>query len=327
MVRPGKVGTRVGNLAHPGDLLISLAAAQALTVLYRCRLATADHLQALITPHAASSRYIRAELGKLERAGLVGAVRRRGAHRQRVWFLTRSGATAAEASPDIQPRPYRMTAPLAAGPLQAHALAVTDLLTALHVGGWAALEDCAVEVAHGPAGSPGTATGSARAMVITDAVIRLQPDAVAAGLPPVLFVELDRGTTSVHTLATKLAAYDAYRQHRPATRAAAGAPPSWRTRYSPGDRRTPFPLVLVVIDTPGPVALRRVEAVRRVLATQRPVEGLDEGELAVAVTTLGLLQRDGLAVQQMLPLNPHAPVRKVALTQLYAAVRPARYRY
>ncbi|WP_034488203.1 replication-relaxation family protein [Actinomadura oligospora] len=294
-----------------------------MATLYQCRMATAEQLRRVISPSSTSTRYVRAELGKLARAGLVGAVRRRGAPRTKVWFLTRAGAVATEASPEILARPYRMTAATAAGPLQGHALAVTELLTTLEAHDHAALLDCQVEVSHGQGNAQDPTGSSSRSMVITDAVIRLQPSAVDGGVPPVLFVELDRATTSAHRLADKLHAYDRYRRHRHAA-SRASSPSSWRTRYPTSERW--FPPVLVVITGPPQRAARRMDLVWNQLK-QTYGNGLSSGEVAVAAVSHAVLldrlaRPGGLTAPIWTPLNPHAPATPVALPDLHAAARP-----
>ncbi|RMI45294.1 hypothetical protein EBO15_10230 [Actinomadura harenae] len=297
-----------------------------LEALYVCRLATAEHLRLLVTPTTASSRYVRAELGKLARAGLVNAVQLRGRTRTKVWFLTRAGAAAAEASPAITARPHRMSAALAAGPLQFHALAVADVLMTLHAYRHASVLDCQVEVSHGQGNAQDPTGSSSRSMVITDAVIRPQPSAVEGGVPPVLFVELDRATTSSHRLADKLHAYDRYRQHRHAA-SRASSPSSWQTRY-PSSEYT-FPPVLVVITGPPERAGRRMDLVWNQLKQARRglLSGLDSGEVAVAgvshaVLLSHLARPGGLTAPIWTPLNPHAPATPVTLPNLHAAARP-----
>ncbi|MCP2340196.1 replication-relaxation family protein [Actinomadura rupiterrae] len=293
-------------------------------VLYQCRMATAEQLRRVITPNSASTRYVRAELGKLARAGLVGAVRRRGEPRTKVWFLTRAGAAATEASPEIVARPYRMTAATAAGPLQNHALAVTDLLTALSASGQAALLDCQVEVSHGQGNALDPTGVSGRSIVITDAVVRPLPAAVDQGVPPVLFVELDRATTSGLRLVDKLHAYDRYRLHQ-RTRSSASSSSVWKTRYH-GGYFSVFPPVLLVITGPPERAARRMALVRDLLWQHR-CSGLEGGDVAAAavsqVALLNHLERgEGLTAPIWIPLSPDAPAAPVALPDLHEAVRP-----
>ncbi|MEV5568692.1 replication-relaxation family protein [Spirillospora sp. NPDC052269] len=317
-------GTEGGDfLLDPAIGSISHGGAGAMLVLYQCRMATAEQLRRILTPTSTSSRYVRAELGKLARAGLVGAVRLRGRTQAKVWFLTRTGANAAEAASEITPRPYRMTAAKAAGPLQNHALAVTDVLAALQSSGQASLLDCRVEVSHGPGNAVDPTGLSSRSLVITDALIRTSPDMVDKGVPPVLFVEVDRSTMSAYRLADKLHAYARYRQHRHAS-SRASSPSSWSTRYPSSGYW--FPPVLVVITGPAERAARRMDLVRGLLEQSR-YSGLKSGEVAVAavphaVLLSHLVRAGDLTAPIWIPLNPHAPADPVALPYLHAAVQP-----
>jgi hypothetical protein len=230
---------------------------------------TTSQLQRLLTPDAASPRYLQRELGVLRAGGLVDCVAC-GSAGAAAWFVTEAGAVLAERSGQVVRRPYRMTPEHAAGPLRAHTLAVVETGIAFAAAARARGDTCGPldwipEVAH--------RMGAGRHL-ISDALVSYVTDDGQTRTQVQWFIELDRATMPVARLAAKLDQYAHYHQYRQPGRPQL---PAWRQRY----RR--FPRLLVVLDGPSENALdNRICDLAAAMAAGRTVRG--DRVIAVAAT-------------------------------------------
>jgi hypothetical protein len=249
--------------------------------LYQHRLLSTPQVRAIHAPDA-TPRHAQALLAGLERRGL--ARHARGRHGLKLWHLTRRGANAAEATGELDV-PRRLLSPeQAAGPLQAHTLAVNDvgiafMRAARQRGDEFGALSWRREVAHiaGPArGRRGVD------LVIADALLTYllaEEDGLSLEYR---FVELDRATLPLDRLAAKLARYARLERHFPR----GAREPGWRNHYPT------FPGVLVVLaNRPRRLLERRREAV---IGLYEADPELDRGaELAVSVCLLDDLTEHG----------------------------------
>jgi hypothetical protein len=181
-------------------------------------------------------RWSQRVMARIERAGLLAHARTPTAP-QRLWFATDAGARAAREAGAMEGNPRLFSADEIAGPLQAHTAAVNDaaisfLRVARERGDDFGPLSWRQEVAH-PLSVGGR--GRSRRTLFADAVLtylRLTDDEV---LIEQRFLELDRATMSVDSLAAELGRYARL------YRATDGARPIWRTRYPS------FPPVLCVL--------------------------------------------------------------------------------
>ncbi|WP_159942549.1 MULTISPECIES: replication-relaxation family protein [unclassified Nocardiopsis] len=240
---------------------VGTASHEALNILYQHRLATTGQLRRLLTPDTTNRQYIWRVLDRLRKHRLVESINatEQGRH-PHCWFLSSAGADAVEQEGSVPVRRYRMTRDRAAGPLQRHSLAVTEV-------GVLMFEDARrrgdsfgplswiPEVAH--RFQQGESAGDANdTHVISDALVhytRVNPSGSRTQLQS--FLELDRATMPVHRLAAKLVSYARYYDHTPLPeprrrrRAAQGQgviAPAWTRRYPR------FPRILVVLDGARP---------------------------------------------------------------------------
>ena len=236
---------------------ISDGESEILMSLYQHRLLTTRQVHALHLSHA-SDRWARLVLERLRARGWAGDVRMRARSRQAVWFATDEGARAAEAG-GVRARPYRVTPRLAAGPLQAHTLAVNDVGIAFaraaarvrghDFGPFSWHHEEAFRIADRPS------SGKGSDLVVADAtlhyVVRRSGGAVEAWD---WLVELDRSTESVQTLLAKVRRYLAFSSYVPAARRGSRETPqaAWRGHF---ERRCPG--VVVVLTAAPEAALRR----------------------------------------------------------------------
>lgn len=258
---------------------------------YQHRLLTTTQIHDLHRPGGAR-RPIQRLLAGLATRGYVASVAGRPPGRERIWFASPLGAESAEASGAVTPRAYRVTPELAAGPLQAHTLAVNDVGIALVAAARAANDefgplDWDHEVAHRVHGRVG-----ASATLCSDAVVHYTMRSTEEETVLLRFLELDRATTGPHQLAVKLRAYaDLYRYRLPPGRSGT-AEEGWRRRY------LSFPKVMVVLcGQPEHLLWRRIRTVAELCRVEAVVARLGD-ELGIAFTTLDRLQSEG----------PRAPV-------------------
>ena len=246
---------------------------RALTALYQHRLLTTAQLHALLLDHGRNLRRVQERLAELRVGGLADAVPGPGLARPLVWFVTGRGAACVEAAHDVPARPYRMTAELAAGPLQQHALAVAEVAVAWtaqcrHPRWAGVLEtgplDWTPEVGHrlterigGPA-------------LIPDAVLRVAVvDDQGERTEHTAMVEVDRAMMSTTRLTAKLRTYMRYYNYRPG----AGKPGAtvgsskraWTSLY------TGFPDTLIVLADPGTRAVDLGARLAALTASAKPI--------------------------------------------------------
>lgn len=292
------------SLRRAGTL--STFGAQALECLYRYRLLSTSQLSRLLTPVAGSTRYARAQLADLADVGLVSSVRVAGNRaQQKAWFVTESGAELTESLPTVERRQYRMTHLRAAGPTQAHTLAVNEVGVLFVEAARARADDCGIlgwtlEVAHRYMDA---SRGLPTAPLIADAVVHYTRTAPSSNdEPQQAFVELDRATMSVHRLATKVEHYVSYYHYRPTTARNRGADGlgrrAWRQRY------LRFPAVLLVLTgQPEDTLDRRIRRLRAQCQRDIRLTAMSE-HVAASATTLTRLRR----------LGPFAPIATPLLT-------------
>jgi hypothetical protein len=218
-------------------------AVEMLESLYQHRLLSTLQLHTLHTP-TASHRWTRKALAQLRHAGLAATTRAPGG--LGLWYLTERGLDATETIPTrTEPRRKLIRPEHAAGPLQAHTLAVNEAAIAFVKAARERGDDCGPfawrhEIAH-PLGPP---PGHRRQpeQLITDALLTYQlnlPDGSAQFHHR--FLELDRATRPLEDLATQLVRY-ARLYHHAASPGPGGLPrPLWQDRYPT------FPGVLVVL--------------------------------------------------------------------------------
>lgn len=289
---------------------LSRLAQRMLPVLYQHRLLSTRQLHGLLQPHA-TPVYLRRQLGVLRERGLAAStVRRTAGQSELLSYLTPAGYDQVDASGEVQPRAHRMNPARAASQLQEHTLATIDTGSAFvtwarRLGDECGPLDWQPEVAHRL--RDGRDRPGDRAALITDAVLRyVHTDGDQRALLDV-FLEVDRATEPVATLAAKLRQYARYRTYVPAPRdrsrpASTAGAEAWRERYPA------WPLLLLVLTgKSGPALERRIADLRALVAAEprqtRAVEMLGAG-----ATTLAQLTAYGPAAPIVTPLaGPAAP--------------------
>lgn len=267
--------------------------------LYQHRLLSTRQVHDLHTP-TTGRRFTQKTLGDLGKVGLASRVHLPGG--LSVWFLSEHGIETVEEIPNrVETRRKSISAEHAAGPLQAHTLAVNDVGTAFvqlarergdEFGpfGWRH------EIAH-PLGPP----GKGREWLIADAVLTYQLIEPGASRLHYRFLELDRANRPADDLAAKLGRYGRlYR--RPVTGSGRAASGHWRKRYPV------FPNLLVVLaGRPRPALERRR---RTLLALCHADADLAQSpELQVFVSLLSDLNESGPAAPVFrTPAEPDRPV-------------------
>jgi Replication-relaxation len=264
--------------ASPGPL--PAVAVAVLQSLYQHRLLSTGQVRAIHAPDA-TRRHAQALLAGLERRGLVRHAR--GRHGLKLWHLTQRGADATEASGELDAPRRLLTPERAAGPLQAHTLAVNQVGIAFMRAARQRRDEFGPlswrhEVAHvaGPArGRRGVE------LVIADALLTyLLTDGDGLSLE-YRFLELDRATLPLDRLAAKLARYARLEQHVPK----GAREPGWRSHYPA------FPGLLVVLaDRARQLLERRRDAA---LALCQADPELARAELSVSICLLDDLSERG----------------------------------
>lgn len=190
------------------------------------RVLTAAQVRAIHLP-GHGERWAQRLLVRLGKAGLTGYVESPRSHR-RLWYATERGARLAGEAGLLAGEPRLIGAEGAAGPLQAHTLAVNDaaicfIEAARERGDEFGPFAWRHEVYHGLS----RGRGRRRRMLIADAVLaylRVAEDGVAIEQR---FLELDRATLSVDRLAAELGRYgELY-----GARERKGGEPLWRSHY------------------------------------------------------------------------------------------------
>ncbi|MFJ5122993.1 replication-relaxation family protein, partial [Kitasatospora sp. NPDC088548] len=253
--RPGRTAYRRGA-ANPNGSTTALRA-DVLGALGVLKVATADQLQRLLRPRAASNTVIRQALRDLALHGLVasdGNTR----DRHKTWRL--EGTAGLEAAGQVLGLPRADMGSTARGAGRSgaqHAMAVNETITAFVMGG----------SAPGAAGGVGTVTDweTEAEFLLPGGRRKVRPDAVwqapEIGVP-VLMVEVDRSTMSPERVAAKFPRYrELFRTKVKSTDPAlADEEPAdrmvhWWRRTWPGHTRPGYPPVALVVTGAGPVAL------------------------------------------------------------------------
>ncbi len=259
------------------------------------RVATAEQCRTLATPDAHSSAYVRRALRALAVDGLAASVPLGTAH-ERVWFLTGAGQRAAQAAGLAPAKRRAVTAAMARSGMLRHALGVTATIAAFTAHRYGAVGSWSVETPHRHGGR----------VLITDAVLRVLP-APGVDAPPVLLVELDRGTRPLGRLAEQIAAYAELAADRERALARGGS--RWARPY-PGLRRLPPVLIVSAGLTPAALASRAERLAAASLGWQRYGEDLVD----VGVVDLAQLAEHGPRAAIITPLRDVGT--RISLTEL-----------
>ena len=184
--------------------------------LYLHRLLTTSQLHALHDP-TKHVRCTQRRLEKLKGRGFVANAQGPGPAREYRWWLTERGAQLAELGGDVEIRKFRMTADAATGRHADHLMAVNDIGLALvraagEHGDEFGYHHWRHEIAH-RYGRGNNDVLSADAVVTYD--VRTRDGAVVSERR---FLEVDRGTESVHALAEKVYAYQLFARWEPPRR-------------------------------------------------------------------------------------------------------------
>ncbi len=244
------------------------------------RVLSAAQVRAIHLP-ASGERWAQRVLVRLGDAGLADYVRSPRSHR-RLWHVTELGARVAREAGALDGEPRLIGAEGAAGPLQAHTLAVNDAgICFLEAARGRGDEFSPFSWRHEVSHPLSRGRGRRRRALVADAVftyLRLDGNGVAIEQR---FLELDRATLSVDRLAAELARYAEL--HR---LAGADGELLWRERYPV------FPPIHCVL-TGG-----RRSVLERRRATTIAMLGTDprftrEPEVAVSICLLEDLEREG----------------------------------
>jgi hypothetical protein len=242
---------------------LGAAAVGMLEGLDRHRLLSTAQLHALYTP-GSSLRWTQLLLDRLRESGLAEAARTPGG--LGLWYLTPRGVTTIGPIVGSPGERRKAISPeQAAGPLQAHTLAVNEVGLAFVRAARERSDECGPlawrhEVAH----SLGRPPGQRRAeLLIADALLTYQQNGPGDEVSfHYRFIELDRATMGAERLVEQLARYPRlYSRTLPATDPLDEPEPAWAEHYPV------FPAVIVVLAglPPGRLA-RRGEAVLGLLA-------------------------------------------------------------
>jgi hypothetical protein len=259
---------------------LGLAGVALLESLYQHRLLSTVQLHDLHTP-ATSMQWTRKLLARLANLDLVAVTRAPGG--LGLWYLTERGAITVETIGNrAEPRRKLVRPEQAAGPLQAHTLAVNEVGVAFVKAARLRREDeCGPfawrhEIIH-PLGPPPGRRYSE--YLIADALLTYQHVEPDAATFHYRFVELDRATIQAETLAAKLARYARLYAYTPAPDKPGRRMPLWAKSYPV------FPTVLVVLaGKPARRALERRRAnVLALCADDDELRTTSEVEIAVAL--------------------------------------------
>ena len=241
----------------------------------------ARQVRAVHLPESAR-RWTQKLLVRLKRAGLADYAESARAPR-RLWYATERGARLAHRAGALEAEPKVLAAELAAGPLQAHTLAVNDATICFLRGARERGDDFGPlawrhEVFH----PLSRGRGRRRRALIADAVFTYLRIGEGGTAIEQRFLELDRATLSVDRLAAELARYaELYR-----AREAEGGEPLWRGRYPV------FPPVHCVLAGAPRRALSRRRSTASVLLAADPLLSRTP-EVAISICLLEDLRRDG----------------------------------
>jgi Replication-relaxation len=231
---------------------LGATAVDILESIHQHRLLSTDQLHELHSPQA-TLRWIQRIVVRLQRHGLIGAVRRpRG---MKLLYVTAAGAEAVQTIGSRTETRRKVFSPeQAAGPLQQHTLAVNDVGICFvraarehgdECGPWAWRH----EIAHPVGNLPGQRQGE---HVIADALLTYQRTTPRQTSFHYRLIELDRATMPADDLAAKLGRYARlYRYTLSGADGLEDPAPLWTQRYSV------FPTVLVVLANAGRGRLER----------------------------------------------------------------------
>jgi hypothetical protein len=245
------------------------------------RVLSAAQVRAIHLP-GSGERWAQRLLVRLAEAGLADYVCSPRSHR-RLWHVTELGARVAREAVAIDGEPRLIGAEGAAGPLQAHTLAVNDAAVCfLEAARQRGDEFGALSWRHEVAHPLSRGRGRRRRSLVADAVLtylRRDGDGVAIEQR---FMEVDRATLSVDRLAGELARYADL--HRLAGND--GGEPLWRNRYPV------FPPVHCVLTGGSRAVLGRRRSATLALLSSDP-RLAREPEVSVSICLLEDLERDG----------------------------------
>lgn len=244
------------------------------------RVLSAAQVRAMHLP-GSGERWAQRTLARLGEAGLAAYVRSPRSHR-RLWHVTERGVRLARAAGALDGEPRLIGPEGAAGPLQAHTLAVNDaaicfLEAARQRGDEFGPLSWRQEVSH----PLSRGRGRRRRKLVADAVftyLRIDGEGVAIEQR---FLELDRATLSVDRLASELARYAELHRLGGADRE-----PRWRERYPL------FPPVHCVLTGAGRAVLERRRATTIALLGTDPRFTRERG-VAISICLLEDLKREG----------------------------------
>ncbi len=272
--------------------------------LYLHRLFTTRQLHALVDP-TSHVRCTQRRMNKLAQRGFVGRAQGPGPGREYRWWLTQRGAELAELGGDVEVRNFRMTADAATGRHADHLMAVNDIGLALVAAAGGHGDEFGYhhwrhEVAHRYARANNDVL-SADAVVTYD--LRTADGAVVSQRR---FIEVDRGTESVHELAEKVYAYQLFARWEPPRRDGEGHLPrlAWRRVYHS------FPAVVFVYVglSPAQAKARSNDLAHFLGLDNRVVPG--PTRVDVAATTLETLESNGpfASICELLPTQQIVPM-------------------
>jgi len=262
---------------HTMTVRLGRTSVDILESVYQHRLLSTRQLHALHAP-VNSRRWLHRQIVRLRDAGLVECVFLPG--RLALWYITEPGADAIETIGNRAETRRKLIRPeQAAGPLQQHTLAVNQVGVEFVKAARERGDECGPlawrnEIAHPLGPPPGR---KAPEQLISDAVLtyqRNQPSGRVSFL--YRFIELDRATMPVNTLAAKLARYARlYRHTLPGSNALDEPAPLW-TQFYPI-----FPSVLLVLAGASRPRLERRRDALLVLCAHNPdLTGTPEVEIA-----------------------------------------------
>lgn len=226
------------SVAEMGETSVAV-----LESLHQHRLLTTAQVHELHMPEA-SRRWAQEQLALLGEMGLAASTLM--SKRRLLWHLTERGADAVESIPSRAETRRKVIPPeQAAGPLQAHTIAVNDVGLAFVRAARARREECGPfdwrhEIAHSLGPPPGRRTPE---QLISDAVLTYQL-AEANGSTSIVyrFIELDRATRSAVDLAQRIGRYARLHRRTVSVEGSAGGSVALWSRLYPV-----FPAVLVVL--------------------------------------------------------------------------------
>lgn len=266
---------------------LAATAVEILESLYQHRLLSTSQIRELHLP-GAGRRFTQQTLARLRQAGLADRVQLPGG--LGVWFLTAAGISTVEEIPGrVETRRPRMDAEQAAGPLQAHTLAVNTVGIAFAKLARNHGDDFGPfawrhEVAH-----PLDRVGRRRQRVIADAVLNYQAVGDGGLKLHYRFLELDRANRPADDLAKKVEQYA--RLYRLPGLSAGKGVPSWKDRYRV------FPSLLVVLAGLPPAALERRRTALLLIARREPeLEKADDLDVSVCLLSDLVAEGPGAAI-------------------------------